>query len=129
MSAARPARAATSTCSWSACAPSPIAPRPSNVGTPRAAVKFPSEPPPVAPREAGRARLVRPAPLASVLEGSTGERRLEHEDRRAPPRLFLERLTRRPAADLFVRRPQHDDAAGERRADVKQGSGGEHADG
>src|SRR5215472_10310903 len=34
------------TYSWSECAPSPTAPRPSRVGTPRAPVKFPSEPPP-----------------------------------------------------------------------------------
>ena len=34
--------------SRSACAPSPTAPIPSNVGIPRAEVKFPSEPPPVA---------------------------------------------------------------------------------
>src|SRR5437660_11893427 len=33
--------------SWAACAPSPTAPRPSSVGTPRAAVKLPSEAPPV----------------------------------------------------------------------------------
>ncbi len=31
-----------------ACAPSPTPPKPSSVGTPSAAVKFPSEPPPVA---------------------------------------------------------------------------------
>src|SRR5580698_2581469 len=34
--------------SRSACAPSPTAPIPSSVGIPRAEVKFPSEPPPVA---------------------------------------------------------------------------------
>ena len=34
--------------SCAACAPSPTAPIPSSVGTPRAAVKLPSEPPPVA---------------------------------------------------------------------------------
>jgi hypothetical protein len=33
--------------SFAACAPSPTAPRPSSVGTPMAAVKFPSEPPPL----------------------------------------------------------------------------------
>src|SRR2546430_8778701 len=32
--------------SWSECAPSPTAPRPSRVGMPRAPEKFPSEPPP-----------------------------------------------------------------------------------
>jgi len=35
-------------CSWLACAPSPIPPRPSRVGIPRPAVKLPSEPPPTA---------------------------------------------------------------------------------
>ena len=42
-------RAATrmTTCSPGLCAPSPTAPSPSSVGTPSAAVKFPSEPPPV----------------------------------------------------------------------------------
>ena len=55
MQTRQPARRATgssdsmSTCSCSAWAPSPTAPRPSNVGTPSAAVKFPSEPPPVPP--------------------------------------------------------------------------------
>ena len=48
-SAARHVRSDKTTCSWSAWAPSPDGPRPSNVGTPIAAVKFPSEPPPAAP--------------------------------------------------------------------------------
>src|SRR6266436_409143 len=34
--------------SWTACAPSPTPPRPSRVGIPSPAVKFPSEPPPTA---------------------------------------------------------------------------------
>ena len=33
-------------CSWLACAPAPGQPSPSSVGTPSAAVKFPSDPPP-----------------------------------------------------------------------------------
>ena len=52
--AARHVRSATSTCSCSACAPSPLGPSPSKVGTPRAAVKFPSEPPPVPPSPRSR---------------------------------------------------------------------------
>src|SRR5262249_49498705 len=48
-SAARSGSGSSSTYSWSACAPSPIAPSPSSVGTPSAAVKFPSDPPPVLP--------------------------------------------------------------------------------
>ena len=47
-SAPRQVRSAARTCSCSACAPSPSRPSPSNVGTPSAAVKFPSDPPPVA---------------------------------------------------------------------------------
>lgn len=47
--AARGASAAISTCSCSAWAPSPMAPKPSSVGTPSAAVKLPSEPPPALP--------------------------------------------------------------------------------
>ena len=46
-SAVRGARCSTRTDSWRACAPSPTAPMPSSVGMPRAAVKLPSEPPPV----------------------------------------------------------------------------------
>ena len=42
-----PAMRSTRMLSCGACAPSPTAPRPSSVGTPSAAVKLPSEPPPV----------------------------------------------------------------------------------
>ncbi len=42
----RGSSSATTTCSWSACAPPPTAPRPSRVGTPSPAVKLPSLPPP-----------------------------------------------------------------------------------
>ena len=54
--AAPPSRAAhpRTTCSCAACAPSPTAPRPSNVGTPREAVIFPSDAPPVAPSARSR---------------------------------------------------------------------------
>ena len=60
--AARGTSASISTCSWSAWAPSPIAPKPSSVGTPSAAVKLPSEPPPALPSSSvmpipGRDRL------------------------------------------------------------------------
>ena len=45
MRAARVGRSRMMTCSDGLCAPPPTAPRPSSVGTPRAAVKFPSDPP------------------------------------------------------------------------------------
>src|SRR2546425_2348011 len=45
--AARWGRARMTTFSCGLCAPSPTPPRPSSVGTPKAAVKLPSEPPPV----------------------------------------------------------------------------------
>src|SRR5207245_6447957 len=45
--AARWGRARMTTFSCRLCAPSPTPPRPSSVGTPKAAVKLPSEPPPV----------------------------------------------------------------------------------
>ena len=47
-SAVRGARCSTITDSCRACAPSPTAPMPSSVGMPSAAVKFPSDAPPVA---------------------------------------------------------------------------------
>src|ERR1019366_6827092 len=46
-SAVRSAMRSTNRLSFAACAPSPTAPKPSSVGIPSAAVKFPSEPPPV----------------------------------------------------------------------------------
>src|ERR1039458_6313246 len=46
-SAVRSAMRFTNRLSFAACAPSPTAPKPSSVGIPSAAVKFPSEPPPV----------------------------------------------------------------------------------
>lgn len=46
-SAARSGNFAINTHSLGLCAPSPTAPSPSSVGTPNAAVKFPSDPPPV----------------------------------------------------------------------------------
>ena len=46
-SAVRGARCSMRTDSWGACAPSPTAPMPSSVGMPSAAVKLPSDPPPV----------------------------------------------------------------------------------
>ena len=46
ISAARGARCCHRMCSWLACAPAPGQPRPSSVGTPIAAVKLPSDPPP-----------------------------------------------------------------------------------
>src|SRR5262249_37739596 len=48
-SAARPGKESMTMCSSTACAPAPRAPRPSSVGTPIAAVKLPSLPPPVEP--------------------------------------------------------------------------------
>src|SRR4029079_6332976 len=45
----RSARLSTSMCSLSVCASAPRTPRPSNVGTPIAPVKLPSEPPPALP--------------------------------------------------------------------------------
>ena len=46
--AVAPGSSAINTCSWSACAPPPTAPRPSRVGVPTPAVKLPSDPPPTA---------------------------------------------------------------------------------
>ena len=55
----------TSTYSWSAWAPPPTAPRPSSVGTPTAAVKLPSLPPPTATPTTDRADLARRSGTAS----------------------------------------------------------------
>ena len=52
-SAARCGMTAAVTCSWSACGPPPTAPRPSRVGVPTPAVRFPSDAPPTATPRSG----------------------------------------------------------------------------
>src|SRR6185295_6628644 len=55
-SSARRGRSEARTHSWRACAPSPTGPRPSRVGTPAAAVRFPSEAPPTRAAERTKPR-------------------------------------------------------------------------
>jgi hypothetical protein len=49
--------------------------------------------------------------LPARFEGAARQRRLEHEDGITLRRLGLDQGARRPAADLFICRPQHHDAA------------------
>ena len=79
-------RCSTTTDSCAACAPSPTAPNPSSVGTPSAAVKLPSEPPPVAASSS-----VKPSSAASSLAC------LVERDRPAPA---FHRRTVQPARDF-----------------------------
>ena len=68
-------------CSWLAWAPAPGQPSPSRVGTPRAAVKFPSEPPPRCclpisrPRDAASSRT---PPIEREPGGAFRKRRAVH---------------------------------------------------
>jgi len=68
-----------------------------------------------------------PDPLPAGLEGTAGQRRLEHEDRLALPCLGLDERARGRAAGFFVGGPQHHDArlvqrlAGQERARGQRG--------
>ena len=67
------------------------------------------------------------ASFARRLDRAARQRRLEHEDRVAPPRFLFDRRTRGLAADLLVCRPQHDDPAFERGVGLQERPNGEHA--
>ena len=75
-SAALQGSGSRSTCSSAACAPPPMAPSPSRVGTPRAAVKFPSDPPPDPPSPSSRPNSAA-MPRAAVYRRTTPARALE----------------------------------------------------
>jgi len=60
--------------------------------------------------------------LAAGLEPSARQRRLEHQDGFAAPRLGFDQRLRGGAADLFVGRPQHHDLAVREPASVEHGS-------
>ena len=72
----RSSMVAVSAHSWSAWAPPPVTPRPSSVGTPRAAVKLPSLPPPTA-TPTGSSTPDRRGRLTGERE-QLGRRRLRH---------------------------------------------------
>ncbi len=54
--------------------------------------------------------VARRTPFRGCLHGAARQRRLEHQHRVAPSGLLLDDRARRPAADLLVGGPQHDDA-------------------
>ena len=85
--AARQGKSSISTCSCTACAPSPRGPSPSRVGTPRAAVKFPSDPPPA-------------ATFAEILRRDRAPRRRARLVERGDLRRAFERRAIDPAAQL-----------------------------
>ena len=101
-----------STCSCAACAPSPIAPSPSSVGTPSAAVKLPSDPPPALPSPSSRPRAAATAdalreqldncggafhrrPLEPACNGKTRPRPDRLQPAESPTRTAVGRRSRR----------------------------------